>query len=183
MFNSWLVCAKVRCLWGNTHFFLQIQKSCPSDCGAACRTRFANKSSLCCGTQSVEYVKRWVWLAPEAQQGIHLLPAINKGAAKHANQFYWFLLAFVLPHASLPPIWYSPVWESTDLIQSRRNIWNYWMDYNEVLYRCAWFPEDTDRSTWLSPVKSALASACLSYLYFSTVTPAAEWKEKYFPSG
>lgn len=100
MFNSWLVCAKVRCLWGNTHFFLQIQKSCPSDCGAACRTRFANKSSLCCGTQSVEYVKRWVWLAPRLSRGFICCQQSIRGLQSMPISFIGFslLLCYHMHH-------------------------------------------------------------------------------------
>lgn len=100
MFNSWLVCAKVWCLWGNTHFFLQIQKSCPSDCGAACRTRFANKSSLCCGTQSVEYVKRWVWLAPRLSRGFICCQRSIRGLQSMPISFIGFslLLCYHMHH-------------------------------------------------------------------------------------
>lgn len=51
-------------------------------------------------------------ISPEALRWIQLLPAINDGAAKHANQFYWFPLAFVSSHASSPPILCRLLWLS-----------------------------------------------------------------------
>ncbi len=44
-------------------FLQQRQKSCPSESAAVCKPRSANNISLCCSTESVEYVKRRVWLA------------------------------------------------------------------------------------------------------------------------
>ncbi len=60
---SFLFCMKVWVLWVNICFFLQRQKSCPSESASVCKRCGANNSGLCCSTQSVEYVKRRVWLA------------------------------------------------------------------------------------------------------------------------
>lgn len=92
-------------LRANTRVFLQRQKSYPS----VCRRHAANNSGLCCSAQTGACEAESL-ISPEAQRGIYLLPTINTRAAKHANQFYWFLLAFVLPHASPPPMWYSLWW-------------------------------------------------------------------------
>lgn len=54
---------KVWVLWVNICFLQQRQKSCPSGSAAVCKWCGANNSGLCCSTQSVEYVRRRVWLA------------------------------------------------------------------------------------------------------------------------
>lgn len=66
---SFLSYMKVWYLWVNTCIFPERLKSCPSESAAVSKWCGANNSSLCCSTQSVEYVKRRVWLALRLSRG------------------------------------------------------------------------------------------------------------------
>lgn len=80
--------------------------SCLQVCGVSSRR-------LSCSTQSV--CEAGNLISPEARRGgaIHPQPAINERAANHANQLYWFLLAFMFPHGSLP-VMYNSLQEAHD---------------------------------------------------------------------
>lgn len=64
-FAGFHLCCTWKCEFSrvNIRVFQQRQKSCPSEGAAVCKRCGANNSGLCCSTQSVEYVKRRVWLA------------------------------------------------------------------------------------------------------------------------
>lgn len=77
-------------------------KSLALQCAQLFAGDVASIAEACCAAQRVCEAESLISLG--ARRGIHPQPTINERAANHANQFYWFLLAFMFPRGSLPLI-------------------------------------------------------------------------------